>query len=257
MSISTDSFMRIGKGHTICEDYCIHGTEPFPYVILADGCSSSKNTDVGARILTHTAKDKIKNREYVWSSIYNAKYIATALNLKEQCLDATLLVAYELPDSNFIQVEMYGDGAIINIAKDGKIHWVDISYNNNAPYYLSYKLEAKRDAQYKKMGNIKEGTGVNYAGQLIKTNLPLYEPYKLTIDKKTTSAILLATDGLNSFIKNGQCLPTDAIVNQLTSFKNTNGAFIQRRCIRMISDLEKEGYHHVDDFSVGGFYFNE
>ena len=50
-------------------------------------------------------------------------------------------------------------------------------------------------------------------------------------------------------------LPSKQVVNELAKFKNTNGAFIQRRCKRMIEDLEKEGYFHIDDFSVGGFYF--
>ena len=38
--------------------------------------------------------------------------------------------------------------------------------------------------------------------------------------------------------------------------KNTNGAFIQRRCKRQLSLFEKQGYYPYDDFSMVGISFN-
>ena len=61
MTIHIDHLLKKGKTHKICEDYIISGYNPAPYIILSDGCSSSKNTDVGARVLCHVAKQYLEN----------------------------------------------------------------------------------------------------------------------------------------------------------------------------------------------------
>ena len=58
--ISTDIFLEIGAQHKICEDYIVHGDDPVPYIILADGCSTADDTEMGARILCHLAKQYIR-----------------------------------------------------------------------------------------------------------------------------------------------------------------------------------------------------
>ena len=73
-NINVDHYMTIGSSHQVCEDYIISGTEPFPYIILSDGCSSSKDTDIGARILAQCAKN----------------YLTTFHNLHEDCAKDTL-----------------------------------------------------------------------------------------------------------------------------------------------------------------------
>ena len=57
--LQIDSYFTNGKVNKVCQDYVIHGETPVPYVILCDGCSSSKFTDVGARILAHSAKEAL------------------------------------------------------------------------------------------------------------------------------------------------------------------------------------------------------
>ncbi len=54
--INIDTFLKIGDQHKICEDYIIQGTDQVPLLILSDGCSSSDNTEMGARILCYLAK---------------------------------------------------------------------------------------------------------------------------------------------------------------------------------------------------------
>jgi len=246
MKITTDSFMRIGKGHTVCEDYVIHGEKPFPYVILADGCSSSKNTDVGARILTHITKEFISNTlTPITTVIHIAENIRNLLGLEQTCLDSTLIVAVE--EKGKIWVSFFGDGAIIQVFNDGKILIDEIKYTNSAPYYLSYQLDKQRNASYKNMGIMKYVNDI----ECHPYNCEIFT--EKTINLKT---VLITTDGISSFLSNEKgILPSKDVVNQLSAFKNTNGAFIQRRCNRMIKDFEKEGYYHLDDFSVGGFYF--
>lgn len=54
-----DSFLRTATIKEICQDYILSGTDPFPYVIISDGCSSSKKSDVGARLLCYIARKYI------------------------------------------------------------------------------------------------------------------------------------------------------------------------------------------------------
>ena len=56
MKVNLDWFMKTGRSHNICEDYVMVGLNPMPHMILADGCSTSPHTDVGARILVMVAK---------------------------------------------------------------------------------------------------------------------------------------------------------------------------------------------------------
>ena len=48
MEVNVDHFTKIGKNYLVCEDYILSGVSPTPYIILSDGCSSSKHIDVGA-----------------------------------------------------------------------------------------------------------------------------------------------------------------------------------------------------------------
>ena len=57
--MNADSVFNIGATHAVCQDYVIarSGETTFgspnagPYIILSDGCSSSPDTDMGARLL--------------------------------------------------------------------------------------------------------------------------------------------------------------------------------------------------------------
>ena len=101
--IQTDTFLKIGDQHKVCEDYIIEGFLPVPFIILADGCSSSRDTEMGARILCHLAKQYLYYRgcdlyelDYhkmgSWV-IHNAELTVRHLGLRAECLDATLIVS--------------------------------------------------------------------------------------------------------------------------------------------------------------------
>jgi len=50
MKLCTDHY-RTGKSrHKSCEDYTLSGSDPMPYLIVCDGCSSSPQTDIGAML---------------------------------------------------------------------------------------------------------------------------------------------------------------------------------------------------------------
>lgn len=161
MKIKNDSYFEIGKTHTICEDYAISGNiNGISYGIVVDGCSSSNEVDIGARILAKvvqknisTLDEKIFNENLLnclYDNIRNniidgIKHYIDELNLCDSAFDCTLLLM--LSNQEKCIVLAYGDGNII-IRNKNFIKVINISYSSNAPYYISYFLNPKRLVGY-------------------------------------------------------------------------------------------------------------
>jgi len=273
MKIHIDHLSKIGKTHKICEDYIISGYDPVPYIILADGCSSSKDTDVGARILCLIAQQYLKyNRDSIQDIdetkmgqyiINRADLLMIQLGLDNSALDATLIIAYY--DSKVLKIIMYGDGSIISVNNDRmKIETID--YTKNTPYYLSYNLNRKRRDIY-------------YSNKIIKTVTQHYYPHEdlqndslvvgtqdydkeyisaYVIEPDENTTVLICSDGISTFFNKEQSefLHLRDFVNDFTSFKTLKGEFLKRRLLSKkgaITKLKQKGYEHLDDLSIGAF----
>ncbi len=254
--MNVDHFLKIGTKHKVCEDYIISESGDIPFVILSDGCSSSKNTDIGARILTQLTAHYLRTKlfpvsEMVKRIIYNAELIRNTMGLNVSCLDATLIVSYIVDD--YFYVYMYGDGYLITVDLDNEISFCEISYEKNAPYYLSYELDLYLNSFYEESCPAKYLTN--------KFGNCTWEPYNLPFIKKLKvsdyKSILIASDGIDSFINNkGEKYGIEKVLKEVTSFKNTKGEFIKRRMGSkkgVINTFKKEGVTHYDDISIGGF----
>ena len=264
-----DSFMTIGNSHEVCEDYIYHSFQVDPYIILSDGCSSSKNTDVGARVLVHAARN-ILNRFIHKTGIpiegdvlgdmiaHEAEETIKKLGLNTSALDATLLLAYRLKDKIIINV--FGDGNVILKKKDGTTKIYNYQYAKNMPYYLSYYVDAGRQFQYcKEMFETDEG------GKCLVTSCHNNDNFNVSIEDfvKIPTFILpiedyemvgIASDGIESFFSpHDNSLRKDykEVLEELTAFKGTVGEFLKRRCKRAIKNYKKEGIEHYDDVSIG------
>jgi|WetSurSiteA1Bulk_404760.scaffolds.fasta_scaffold01237_2 hypothetical protein len=270
--VKIDDFLKTGKNHRVCEDYILSGNKPFPYIILSDGCSSSKNTEMGSKLLCYEARqlittrteDEIKIDKCVDTGswvIHNAEVIARLLGLEKTSLDATLITAYKIGKA--ICISMYGDGIVLTQGKDDIITIFDINFSSNAPYYLSYTIDPKRDQEYYKMKNIQTITGT-----IIRPNghFTISEDQRAYDHRETYSflcssykAIMISSDGLKSFIKTtlAQQIILPDVVKELFSFKTTTGEFLKRRLGRMIQDYEKDNIFHYDDLSVGCFILED
>lgn len=268
--LTTDTFSEIGSQHKICQDYCI--SSEFPFIVLSDGCSSSKNTDMGSRILCHLAKQYLtynKNfLEYVEKDqfgdwiINNAELTARQLGLTDTCLDATLIVAYL--SSNFLHINFYGDGMLVVENSNGCLETVNISYSLNSPYYLSYKINPKRKLDYhamkvtKRVLNFSEYTNIQeeHPQYNIAEEIAYDHIFSLKIDlsKKDYKKIMICTDGIESFLKENE-KPTQKellkILRSCLDFKTTAGEFLKRRMSRVLKDLKSEGWDHYDDLTAG------
>ena len=258
-----DTFLKKGKGHEICEDYIISGEFPFPYIILSDGCSSSLNTDVGARILCHVAEKLLlstapeyENWTYFGNEVISeAMPIAALIGIPNTCLDATLIISY-LQDSKVTCIT-YGDGNILykgNKTIEFEIHRTSIQYTPNVPYYLSYVFDKKVNENYKN-SEIKKTVNslwdeLGIGGKICEELIHISKP-EIKIIPIENSPIIISSDGIESFNTG-----TNKIISELMSFKTTKGKFIKKRMKKMIKNYEKQGIIHTDDIAIGG-YSNE
>uniref|UniRef100_A0A6M3LF00 PPM-type phosphatase domain-containing protein n=1 Tax=viral metagenome TaxID=1070528 RepID=A0A6M3LF00_9ZZZZ len=274
----TDHFLEIGRGHKICEDYIISGTNPTPYVILADGCSSSKEVDIGARILCLIAKKYLTiinnspiekkillSYHYIkqWIAFKSAKYIRE-FSLQNSSLDSTLILLFV--DNNTVHVFMYGDGIIMAVGNNDDMWCKEVKFLKNAPHYLSYLLNEDRETAFLK---IKENDisitsyESDYPGKLerhfdIRTEHSILH-FIFPIDMLDLRAIFISSDGLSSFRSlMGVELPSRQMLKHFLSFKNFKGEFIKRRSKKAIKEINKSHeMFNFDDISIGGIYFGE
>jgi hypothetical protein len=243
MDINT--FSVIGKTHKICQDYSLSGLDPFPYLIISDGCSSGIDTDVGSRIIVSMAKKnihllKFNYKKFVETTILQSKTIASLMGLKKESLLATLYIIIKLEDK--LIVLSIGDGDII-YKKDGEIVSINFEYEHNIPYYPIYigkGLDNKNNLIINRnnVKEIKEFTHINYM--------------ELSLDN--LEWIVCSTDGMTSFT-NGSILYND--FSFITDFKQFKGEFIERKMKRFIKTVSKEGYQNDDDWTMGGMSFGE
>lgn len=283
-NINIDSFIKKGKQHFICEDYIIHEDVivPIPYIILSDGCSSSENTDIGARILCRCALNVLEEKyfsrkripelssapywDFGYRIITKAKEVSDKLNLEKSSLDATLIIAYAFENNVF--VNMYGDGNIIYKPKESnELNCIKIKFDRSAPYYLNYLVNKSRDLVYHQNQD-REFITREENKYSIDTN-DFYESskkYDMSETKIFTfeypieclDFLCISSDGIDSFIDNkGESAYFRSIIKDFTSFKNTTGKFVKRRLNKAISEYEKFNFKHMDDISYGCFYFSK
>lgn len=275
--IHIDSYFTNGNVKKTCQDYVIHGETPVPYVILCDGCSSSKFTDVGARILAHSAKNILRfcllkefNHSMATEEFYTTFASMTiscafasveSLDIVKECLDTTLIVLYHDPYHKRPVYLMYGDGYVITM-KQGQLKNVWWStFEGNAPYYLSYLVDPERRKLYENFtlsyGNARKD---NYVNADISMTPSWYSPVKhdkynmYYIDPEFNDSIFIASDGIDSFVdvENAERLPFRYILKEFLAFKNVNGKYIERRVRRAMEDFSKVNIHNTDDVSFGG-----
>lgn len=271
--ISTDIFSDTGTNHHICEDYIIQGDNPVPYIILADGCSSSKDTDVGARILCYLAKqyinyyieslrlntpseeDQNHHKMGQWI-IYNAEMASRQLGLSKRCLDSTLIISFLCDEQ--LSVYMYGDG-IIAYQKDGVTVIITTEYTKNAPFYLSYLIDDERMDNYHEM-KTEQLVKTYIDGKLNHEQSFAYDykgVFRLPDFENRCDSLLVCSDGIQSFIVKDSAqrrvIKVHDIIPDLMSFKTLKGCFLKRRMNILLKNFNKNGIGHFDDLSVGAF----
>lgn len=277
--MNTNAYFEIAAHYQVCEDYAISGTyQDMAYAIVCDGCSSSENSDVGARLMAHIAKGVImylKDRNLLGSPEFVNHFkelivrkgieVKNSLGLSTDAFDATLLVHIAF-DSKILSIA-WGDGYIMYKTKDSKHLVYDISFSTGAPYYLSYEMSTSKKQKY--MDEFGEGT-------ITIKNMTLSAEGAVEWERSITNPIIaeslykeayasmisfatVSSDGLGTYQDNPKGIKEDGtekrkykaieIIPQMMAYKTIAGEFVIRRMHRMKTDMAKANIIHFDDIS--------
>ena len=246
-----------------------------PYVILSDGCSSSPDTDVGARLLVKAAEKKFTKlgvEDVEWLHKEAARLAigwAKSIGLPVQATDATLLSAH-VSNAGLI-VACSGDGVIVLESQSGTIDVYAISYQAGYPYYPSYshQLERLKDLIFnrrteKEIKHYRSSPGDQHFTLIdVTTNHSSTEVFELNVSDYKYVAV--ASDGIDSFFhtpqsaigKKTENISLLDVLAELWSFKNSHGAFVERRMNRFTKDIQANGWQHADDLSLGVIHLGD
>lgn len=287
----TDSAFYIGTTHKICQDYAIStiGT-----AILSDGCSSSKNSDIGARILSRVAYDQgtIFDDLHNFNEkecIYQARPIVKMLNLSNECLDATLLIVKS--NSVGIQALCCGDGIIAIGTKDKHTIIIDCTYTDSYPFYMNYLCRQSLNTLYDGLEDRYVDWTENHnkrlinqtvldpkkeiiSAKIVEENQRLYDSIGLIrvldystlieiADGNLVEYVAIMSDGVHSFYEtvttetskvNNPISYLD-VLRDLLSFKSFYGDFVQRRVNKFRKSCKKKNWVNVDDVSLATLHW--
>lgn len=263
--MNADSAFQIGSAHAVCQDYavadlCERGR---PYVILSDGCSSSPDTDVGARLLVKAAERLLRESggpparglaELHAEAARLALSWAELLGLRPQAVDATLLTAHLYGEE--LIVGCTGDGVVCMQTTPGALDVYGVSYPDGYPVYPAY---AHQPARLQALAGhaCKEVTRLSAAStqERLRTTHVLNSDALTEVfafDDAGYKFAALFSDGVQSFQHSGraEAVPLETVLPELVSFKNTRGAFVGRRMKMFLKDCSRKGWRHADDLSL-------
>jgi len=271
MDYSFDDVFKIGDGHSVCEDYSWSGLiqGKHPCAIISDGCSSSKDTDIGSRILVRSMiyiLERLKLEDnHMQDNFHFINHllgerivrICDMLDLPLNTLDATILMSMVINDEVFIF--NYGDGSIVlrNHTTDDIVRY-HTDYPYNAPYYYSYTLKDELKMSYiAKFGQ----SDITVHGESVPVMDHINDishhwsviPLSELSDGVWTISVM--SDGVETFFEGNNNVDTDTVVDGLTSFKNLNGEYIQRKVKKYLNGLAKNNIKHYDDISISSIKF--
>src|ERR1043165_2377337 len=259
--MNTDATINIGSTHSICQDYVIAKND---YVVLSDGCSSSPDTDIGARLLVKALDQHLNTatdiEELHKESARIALGWASMLGLPPESVDATLLSAHVECDDLIIACS--GDGVVILESQTGVLDVYAISSPSGYPFYPTYVHQPDRLAELINNDRCTK-TIKDFRSNNVTITDSLTVTFKLRVADYKYAAI--ASDGINSFFhtrhttngKRLEPLSQADVLDEFWSFKNSHGAFVERRLKRFNKDTQSKGWQHTDDLAIGVIHFGE
>ncbi|WP_454629689.1 protein phosphatase 2C domain-containing protein [Bradyrhizobium cenepequi] len=271
MRFTADHAFHIGSQHLRgglpCQDYAISGYgNEVDFAILADGCSSGGQTDVGARIVAHTTAIALKrdtgtlNNETV---DFFCRYLdfeaQKKLGLETDDMLATCAYVAAFSDADDIVARIIGDGVLASIDESGDILMARHDWHGNMPAYRAYQFDDYDTFIRAHGGDLSatcafEHLHARRAGRWDSTvrDLSLGEALKgvtHTISTMTPArkrAVAVFSDGVTQV----DGMDWRDVVAELMSFKSTGGAFVKRRMLRFLKDCQAHGKGPIDDISM-------
>lgn len=279
--MNSDCAFQIGSSHAVCQDYALAGTlappahtdgpgpSPGPYAVLSDGCSSSPDTDTGARLLVKAAELLLRESGGPRADDLAGLHAGAArlalswadmLGLRPQAVDATLLTAHLFGDE--LVVGCSGDGVVCLQTNEGALDVYVVSYPAGYPVYPAYAHQPARLRALAEAGRErKEVTRLRAASAVERLRTAhVTEGGALTEVFSVKAAgyrfAALFSDGVQSFSLSGrpEAVPLESVLPGLVSFKNTRGAFVGRRMKCFLKECQQKGWRHGDDLSLAALH---
>jgi hypothetical protein len=246
-----DAHFVIGSGHAVCQDYALaHALDDGrALAVVSDGCSSSARSDVGARLLAHTALRSLRAGTLeVADVLRRADGLRRALQLPVEALDATLLTL--VADRDGAVVLAWGDGVVVGRRRGGSLDVHRIDYAGHAPPYPSYALDRDRLAAY-----VAAGLGrrtVVPPGNAGRVAEEPGGPVRLAFPRDVYDLVAIASDGVTAVRdRDRAAVPVADVLDALLRFPARSGAFVQRRCRRFAgSECAARGWIAHDDIAL-------
>lgn len=260
--MQSDAFYTIGRGHSVCQDYARAGTmgagdAPHgAFGLVSDGCSSSADSDVGARLLVLeatrvlSAGQPLVMRPLIERALSSARRVGMAV----ECLDATLL-SVSCTTAGALWVQVVGDGTVVARRRDGRLEVWRIG-QGSAPAYASYMLDAERWRAYRAGADAVRRVEHCLDGEVAgRQCVPLQHwqdlAWRLRLSRERYETVAVFSDGVDSFRgRDGRVAQLQDIERALVAFRSTRGAFLQRRMGRFVRrECPERGWAHEDDLS--------
>jgi hypothetical protein len=239
-----DAFFTRGQSHRVCQDYACAGAS---WALVSDGCSSSLESDWGARLLARAAAGLLEQRSFsVAFTLEEAQRMQAALRLPPSALDATLLCAWR--DDDVTRVSIAGDGYVTARRSDGRIECWAVRHEDGAPPYPSYLCNAARLSAYlEQHGSRRLEHGLLGESFAFEERHLREVPYviELALPVNDYPLVAVASDGAASFEGWGPM----RVLEELVSLPSTSGCFVLRRCRRFLREARAQGIRHHDDLS--------
>ena len=282
LKINVDSHFVIGKKHlnqnTPCQDHSLCGMiGEIAYVVISDGCSSGRHTDIGARIITCALSQSIKKNlsdfngdimllpDVIHADIVNqAQLIADTMGLENQDLLATCVYAIITPDGGFIHI--LGDGSAIIKSRNNELIITTAEWQRNTPYYpaenrksLFIREHSQPEDGSKSMCVTQSFVSDNGSFSEIKyisiqESVKGYVIYLPENQLKIITDVIVCSDGVESFKQDKDIVNSIDIIPSLVSFKNYAGDFMKRRLSRGLLEYSKQGMIHDDDIAMAAIH---
>jgi hypothetical protein len=273
--MNADSFFCIGKTHAICQDYAEVGSD---HVIISDGCSTAKESNIGAILLCRAAKHTLQRYQhhdidtFLHTVSVTANHYALSLELPQESLYATLGIVRG--KQRGFEAILYGDGVIAGRRRGERIWDVsNFEYPSGAPYYLAYKLDEESRGKYFNLFGVESvltgyevGTACDFGtcysvkkGDNVRRGEAFLAPLIRDYPYKDYDMVAVMSDGACSFqktvstgtSKRQEPVHVCEVLERLLGFKNYHGQFVQRRCKAAFRDFSEQNYFNTDDFSIG------
>lgn len=233
------------------QDYARAGGD---WGLISDGCSSSPDTDCGARLLVlAAAAEGVLDLDGV---VTRAAHLAAGL-LPPEALDATLLAVQRRSDGQ-VEATAWGDGLVFGVRRDGVIEAWEIDHGG-VPAYPAYRLNPGRLARWRV-----EGRGVqvrHWVGE-VATALALdaghFPVFSMIFAPSDWRLLGVASDGLVAFRGPEGPVPLPAVLAHVTDIRAPQGRFIERSSgFFLRRTCPRLGWVATDDYSVAALWLGD